>query len=163
MSILYWLQVKRGVLSAGDEPHLDSCIRCRRHFDTKKTLITLFFDMPSAEKIVLTAIAVSLPVILPAVLAQLGAGRFAERRQKFGFVFRIAAISYSLAIAVAFFISTILRTFAPSVVTGRESVAPVFNFLSINEPTISLCILVFCAIGVSVALFPKRQSETGAP
>ncbi len=119
--------------------------------------------MPFAQKFALAAAVLSFPVILPLMLAQFGARRFPQRRQKFGFVARVAVISYCLAIAVAFFISTILRTFAPSMVTGNEPVAPVFDFLSTYELTITACILVLCTIGFSFALLPKRPSGTGSP
>jgi len=119
--------------------------------------------MPAAEKIALTAIILSLPVILPTVLAKLGAGRFTENRQKSRFVIHVAIISYSLAIAVAFFISTMLRTFASSIVTGHEPVVPIYNFLAAYESTITLCIVLVTAISTSVILFPRRLPESGTP
>jgi len=97
------------------------------------------------------------------MLAQFDTRRFPQRRQKFGFILRVAAISYSLAIAIAFFISTILRTYAPYMATGHEPLTPAYDFLRTYEPTITVCILVLCTIGFSFALLPKRPSETGSP
>jgi hypothetical protein len=119
--------------------------------------------MSYAQKFALAAVVFSFPLILPFMLAKFGAGRFSQPRQKHGFIARVAVISYSLAIAVAFFISTVLRTFAPSMVTGHEPVAPIFNFLATYEFTITVCVLVLSAIGASMVLFPRRLPEAGAP
>lgn len=119
--------------------------------------------MPAAEKIALTAIVLSLPVVLPSVLAKFGADRFTEHRQKSRLIINVAIISYSLAIAVAFFISTMLRTFASSIVTGHEPVVPVYNFFAAHESTITLCIVLLAAISASLILFPKRLQKSGTP
>jgi hypothetical protein len=119
--------------------------------------------MPSAEKIALIAIVLALPVVLPSTLAKLGGSRFTGKRHKSGFITRVAIVSYSLAIAVAFFISTALRTFASSIVTGHEPVVPIYNFLAAHELTITLCILILGAIGTSMIMFPKQSSQTGTP
>ena len=119
--------------------------------------------MPFAQKIALAAAVLSFPVILPFVLTQLVARRFPQRRQKFGFIIRVAVVSYSLAIAIAFFISTILRTYAPYMVTGHEPLTPAYDFLRNYEPAITVCILVLSAIGFSLALLPKRPSGTESP
>lgn len=125
--------------------------------------LTILVDMPAAEKIALTAIFLSSPVALPFVLTKFGASRFTEQRQKSGFIIRVAIISYSLAIAVAFFISTMLRTFASSIVTGHEAVVPIYDFFAAYESTIALCIVLLAAIGASAVLFPKRLPESGTP
>lgn len=115
--------------------------------------------MPFTEKAILAAIVLSFPVAFPFTFARFAAERFSESRKKFRFIASVAVISYCLAIAVAFLISTILRTYAPYIVTGHESVAPAFNFLSNYEFAITVCILILGTIGVSALLFRKQPKE----
>ena len=119
--------------------------------------------MSFAQKFTLAAAILSFPLILPFMLTKFGADRFPQPRQKFRFIASVAGIAYSLAIAVAFFISTILRTFAPSMVTGHEPLAPTFSFLATYELTITICILVLSTIGFSLALLPRQPSHPSTP
>ena len=115
--------------------------------------------MPSAEKLILAALILAFPVAFPFTLARFSAERFTEPRKKFRFIATVAVISYCVAIAVAFLISTILRTYAPYIVTGHEAVAPAFNFLSNYEFAITICVLILGTIGMSAFLLVKLQKE----